>query len=132
MTVTPVLTATSPNTDRTYLVPPHIGSNVFPNNAIFSKLLRHARRNRVAIRDVRLGVERTYGHLLADVLALRTRLEAALDPRTLRSLERGDEVYIGVLAAGGYEFTVAVLTVLAVGAAVVPMCTYETLSHKDA
>ncbi|KAK3720803.1 hypothetical protein LTR37_003466 [Vermiconidia calcicola] len=39
----------------------------------------------------------------------------------LQSLRAGDEVFIGVLAAGGYEFTVAMVAALAIGAAVVPM-----------
>ncbi|KAF2187687.1 acetyl-CoA synthetase-like protein [Zopfia rhizophila CBS 207.26] len=96
--------------DRTLLVPPHQGPNVFPNSP-----------NRIAIKDVNLGVEKTYGDLLADALALRRTVEATLSSETMKRFENGEEIYIGVLAAGGYEFAVAVMTVLAMGAAVVPM-----------
>jgi hypothetical protein len=39
----------------------------------------------------------------------------------LRRIEEGEEVFIRVLAAGRYEFTVRILAVLALGAAAVPM-----------
>ena len=124
---TPVMNTRSSNdhnTDRRLLVPPHIGHHVLPNNPLFSTLLRHARRNRLAIRDDTLNIERTYGALLADILAYRAFLEASLGTVVLQRIEKGEEVYIGVLAAGGYEFTVAVLTVIALGAAIVPMSKY--------
>ncbi|OAP64200.1 hypothetical protein AYL99_00172 [Fonsecaea erecta] len=111
------------NLDRTLLLPPHVGPNVFPNSPFFSKLLRHARRGRLAIRDVDLGLEKTYTEILSDALSFRAVIERALSSERLSALQRGDEVYIGVLAAGGYEFTVAVLAVLAIGAAVVPIAT---------
>ncbi|KAH8806163.1 hypothetical protein F5884DRAFT_886761 [Xylogone sp. PMI_703] len=109
------------NIDRTLFVPSHTGSHVLPNGPLFAKLLRHARRNRLAIRDNLLRIEKTYGELLSDVLTYRGFLESALGEPVLHRIENGEEVYIGVLAAGGYEFTVAVLAVLALGAAVVPM-----------
>ena len=68
-----------------------------------------------------LGLEKTYGDVLADVLNFRLVIEATLDSATLARLGQGDEVFIGVLAPGGYEFTVAMLAVLAIGAACVPM-----------
>ena len=49
------------NTDRSQLVPPHNGSNVLPNSPFFGKLVRHARRERVALRDLSLNIEKTYG-----------------------------------------------------------------------
>jgi malonyl-CoA/methylmalonyl-CoA synthetase len=107
--------------DRTALVPPHVGFNIFPNTPIFSVLLRHAHRNRVAIRDLRLGFKKTYAELLVDVLNLRHVIKTLLDPQTLKCIEDGQEIFIGVLAAGGYEFAVGMLAVLALGAAAVPM-----------
>ncbi|KAH0368993.1 acetyl-CoA synthetase-like protein, partial [Aureobasidium melanogenum] len=107
--------------DRNSLLPPHRGQNVLPNSPLFGKLIRHARRQRLAVRDLQLGLEKTYGDLLDAVLTFREVVSASLTKDTKLALERGDEVYIGVLAAGGWEFTVAVLTVLALGAAVVPM-----------
>jgi malonyl-CoA/methylmalonyl-CoA synthetase len=49
------------NPDRSELVPSHTGPNVLPNSPLFGKLLRHARRERVALRDLGLNVEKTYG-----------------------------------------------------------------------
>lgn len=49
------------NPDRSELVPSHSGPNVLPNSPLFGKLLRHARRERVALRDLGLSVEKTYG-----------------------------------------------------------------------
>ncbi|KAK4935524.1 hypothetical protein LTR10_023435 [Elasticomyces elasticus] len=109
------------NVDRTLLVPSHEGPHVLPNSPFWGKLVRHARRNRTAIRDVDLGVSKTYGQLLSDALSLRLVVSRSLPRSTLDAIARGEEVYIGVLAAGGYEFTVAVLAVLALGAAFVPM-----------
>lgn len=108
-------------TDRTAFFPPHTGSNVFPNSPLFSHIIRHAARHRLAIRDLRLGVQKTYEQLLSDVLGLRQVLRSSLDAVTVKDLENGEEVYIGVLAGGGYEFAVAILAVLALGAAAVPM-----------
>jgi malonyl-CoA/methylmalonyl-CoA synthetase len=114
-------TRASTGIDRTELVPPHTGFHIFPHCTIFSTLLRQAHRNLTAIRDVRLGVEKTHGELLEDVLNLRHFIESSLDPLILRRIETGDEIFIGILAAGGYEFNVAILAVLAMGAAAVPM-----------
>lgn len=114
------------NLDRTSLVPAHTGPDVFPNSPFFSKLLRHARRGRLAVRDVDYlcgkGVEKTYGDVCSDALSLRAVMERTVAPEVLEGLrDRDEEVYIGVLAAGGYEFTVAAVAVLALGAAVVPI-----------
>jgi malonyl-CoA/methylmalonyl-CoA synthetase len=120
-----------PNTDRVHLLPAHYGPNVFPNTPLFSKLLRHAHRGRLAIRDLRTGVNKTYAELLSDVLGLRGILEVSLDKDTLRQIEREQEVFLGVLAAGGYEYTVAILAVLALGAAAVPMSMWFRLSPTN-
>ncbi|UZP43538.1 hypothetical protein NXS19_011350 [Fusarium pseudograminearum] len=109
------------NLDRTQIVPLHDGPHVLPNNPLFTRLLRHAHRNYLAIRDRELGVSKTYGELLDAGLGLRDVVRAALPSEVIEQLNNGNEVYVGVLAAGGYEFTVAVLAVLALGAAVVPM-----------
>lgn len=55
------ITMMARNTDRSGMVPRHNGPNVLPNSPFFGKLLRHARRDRIALRDVGLGVEKTYG-----------------------------------------------------------------------
>jgi malonyl-CoA/methylmalonyl-CoA synthetase len=88
---------------------------------MLSQLLRHAGNGGLAIRDLNMGIERTYVELLSDVLHLRNIVEAGLSPSIKAALARGEEVFVGVLAAGGYEYAVAVLTVIALGAAIVPM-----------
>ncbi|KAK6369515.1 hypothetical protein LTS17_009421 [Exophiala oligosperma] len=105
--------------DRSQYVPRHSGDHILPNSPLFGSLIRHARRGRVALRD--RGVEKTYAELLDAVLAFRKVVAASLSSDAHARLCRGDEVYIGVLGAGGFEFTVAILTVLALGAAAVPM-----------
>ncbi|CAO2658613.1 Nn.00g063360.m01.CDS01 [Neocucurbitaria sp. VM-36] len=109
--------------DRSFMVPRHAGYNVLPNTPLFSRLLRYASRTpaRIAIDDVRSKHQRTHIELLSDVLALREIILNSLDPATLEALERRDEMYIAIVAAGGYEYTVAMLAVLALGAAAVPI-----------
>ncbi|KAF3036917.1 hypothetical protein E8E12_004392 [Didymella heteroderae] len=109
--------------DRSFMVPAHAGANVLPNTPLFSRLLRYAGRTpaRIAIDDVRSKHQRSHIELLSDVLALREMVANTLDSATLDALRRRDEVYIAVVAAGGYEYTVAMLTVLALGAAAVPI-----------
>ncbi|KAF2649870.1 acetyl-CoA synthetase-like protein [Lophiostoma macrostomum CBS 122681] len=109
--------------DRVFMVPKHAGSNILPNTPLFSRLLRFASRvpARVAIDDVRSNQQRTHLELLSDVLVLRETILNALDSTTSEALERRDEVYIAIVAAGGYEYTVAMLAVLALGAAAVPI-----------
>jgi malonyl-CoA/methylmalonyl-CoA synthetase len=75
----------------------------------------------VAIRDSALDLEKSYGDMLADALALRGKIEATLSDRVKQQLAQKEEVYIGVLAPGGYEFAVAIVAALATGAAIVPM-----------
>lgn len=110
--------------DRNNFVPRHEGDSILPLSPFFSRLVRYAHRKppRLAIRDVKLDVEKTYLQLLTDVLAFRKFLRSRLSPETLADLRDGKEVYIALLAAGGYEYTVGFVAVLALGAAVVPMC----------
>ena len=55
------------------------------------------------------------------MLALRETIKQILGLDIHQRLRNGDEVYVAVLAPGGYEYTVAILAVLALGAAVVPL-----------
>lgn len=107
--------------DRSILFARNPGPNVLPSNPLFTRLLRHAHRKHVAIQDLKLGVRKTYGDMLSDVLSLREVLRQRIRSEVVAQLDQGEEVYIGVLAAGGYEWAVAMLAVLALGAAVVPM-----------
>ncbi|KAL2833166.1 hypothetical protein BJY01DRAFT_259937 [Aspergillus pseudoustus] len=111
--------------DRTAMVPSHTGENVLPNLPFFEKLLRYAHRSppQTAIRDVNAGVEKTYLQLLSDAIALREALKRALSPPTLQDIDNDKEVYIALIAPGGYEYAVAFTAIIALGAAVVPITT---------
>lgn len=109
--------------DRTELVRLEEGESVLPCCSLFNRLLRFAydRPPKIAIRDADTGKESTYLQLLTDVVALRIRLRQRLGAEVLSRIEAGNEVYVAVLAGGGYEYAVAMLVVLALGAAVVPL-----------
>jgi acyl-CoA synthetase (AMP-forming)/AMP-acid ligase II len=109
--------------DRTSFIPAHLGENVLPNLPFFHRLLRYAQRSisPVAIRDLNAGIEKTYRHLLCDVLSFRKVLEAGLSHDARSDLAADKEVYIGLIAPGGYEYTVGFIAILAIGGAVVPM-----------
>jgi malonyl-CoA/methylmalonyl-CoA synthetase len=104
------------------------GENVLPNLPFFHRLLRYAQRNPspIAIRDLNAGLEKSYHQLLSDVLSFRKVLEATLSPEVRHDLVADKEVYIGLLAPGGYEYTVGFIAILAIGAAVVPMGKRQT------
>ncbi|KAK3071403.1 hypothetical protein LTR53_008680 [Teratosphaeriaceae sp. CCFEE 6253] len=109
--------------DRTLYIPRHTGRNIFPCHSLFGRLIRfaHASPSRLCVRDANTGREATHLQLLSDVLAMRERVRSQLSTNDQAALDRQDEVYIAVLAPGGYEYTVAMLAVLAIGAAVVPL-----------
>jgi malonyl-CoA/methylmalonyl-CoA synthetase len=109
--------------DRNALVPSQRGRNVLPNSPFYSQLLRLAydTPSKTIIRDVNLGQEKSRIQLLTDVLELQDHLRHELDESVNRALERGESVFIAILAPGGYESAVAVLGALALGMAVVPI-----------
>jgi malonyl-CoA/methylmalonyl-CoA synthetase len=72
---------------------------------------------------VNLQCEKTLLEVLTDALALRRTLREQIDSVALQAIDRGEERYVAILAAGGYEYTVAILAVLALGAAAVPITT---------
>lgn len=110
-------------TDRTQIVPPHMGDKVLPNLPFFHNLIRYAQRkpSPIVVRDVDASIDRTYHHLLSDVLTFRMALEKELSSKVQQDLIQDKEVYIGLLAPGSYEFTVGLVAILATGAAVVPL-----------
>lgn len=109
--------------DRTAFVPHHEGDTVLPLSPFFTRLLLHAQQDppRPAIRDVHLGIEKNYLQFLTDVLAFRNQLRASLKQETLEALRRREEVYVALIAAGGYEYAVGFVAIAALGAAVVPV-----------
>ena len=109
--------------DRTYHVPQHIGPTVLPAQPFFNRFVRfaHSVPPRLCIRDSNTGFEATHLQVLTDVLAFRSRIWDTLSQAVRHQLDRREEVYVAILAPGGYEYTVAMLAALAIGAAVVPM-----------
>jgi malonyl-CoA/methylmalonyl-CoA synthetase len=109
--------------DRTLHVPSHTGRNVLPCHSLFQRLLRfaHQKPPRLAIRESNTGREATHIQLISDVLAMKERLWNTLGQNVQLALQQKEEIYVAVLAPGGYEYAVAILAILAVGAAAVPM-----------
>jgi malonyl-CoA/methylmalonyl-CoA synthetase len=101
----------------------HKGATVLPNFPLFGRLLRHAHCSHIktAIRDAASGFSSSYAQLLTDILSLRNVLLQSLGLETLERLENGEEVYIGLLTPGGYEFSVPFFAILAAGGIVVPI-----------
>ena len=108
--------------ERALWVPSHTGELILPADPLFTRLLTNAHKpqQRVVIRDVNTGVEKTAADLLSDVLNLRKILKASLSQDAIDDLNHGREVFISILAPGGYEFAVSILAVLALGAAASP------------
>ncbi|OAG42562.1 hypothetical protein AYO21_03147 [Fonsecaea monophora] len=120
--------------DRADFVPPHQGRNVFPNCPFFGRLLRlaHDAPAKTIIADVNLDVEKSRIQLLTDVLEMRNDLLERLGKTARDDLVRGSgPIFIAVLAAGGYEYTVGVLGVLALGAVVVPISPQAPLEEAS-
>ncbi|KAJ9607076.1 hypothetical protein H2200_008148 [Cladophialophora chaetospira] len=117
--------------DRTDFVPSHSADNILPADPLFSRLLTLAHRPnpRPAIRDVNAGIERTAAQLLSDVLNLRRVLKSSLTPQTVDDLQNGREVYVSIVAPGGYEFVVGVLAILALGAAASPFSSAQPVKE---
>ncbi|KAL4925368.1 uncharacterized protein BDV17DRAFT_284047 [Aspergillus undulatus] len=109
--------------DRTLTVPRHAGENILPNLPFFEKLLRFAHRRslQTALRDLNTGVEKSYLQLLTDAITLRRVIEDTLGLAVRAKLDKDEEVFIALIAPGGYEYAVAFTAVLALGAAVVPI-----------
>ncbi|KAK5943762.1 hypothetical protein PMZ80_004771 [Knufia obscura] len=111
-----------PPDDRCSFAPKHTGLNVFPNFYFFSRLVRLAHKPRLlAINDVTFGYKATYQQFLTDVLHFRNILRQTLDPTIVAKLDRDEEVFINLLGPSGYEFAVAFLSLMALGAVIVPI-----------
>ena len=109
--------------DRVDFVPRHDGHNIFPGDQLFTRLLHlaHLPGQQFAVRDINAGIERTHAQLLSDVLNYRQVIKANLTPHVLQAIGSREEVYIHILALGGYEFTVAIIAILALGAIPSPL-----------
>jgi malonyl-CoA/methylmalonyl-CoA synthetase len=117
--------------DRTDFVRSHSGDNILPADPLFSRLLTLAHRPNPtpAIRDVNAGVEKTAAELLSDVLNFRRVLKTSLTAQTLDDLQNRREVYISIVAPGGYEFAVGMLAIMALGAAPSPFSSAQPVKE---
>jgi len=105
--------------DRRTFTPYHeIRNNVIPCDPLFIRLLTWAKSptQRPAIRDLNAGIEKTYAELLSDAINFREVLRSKLTSETLEALKNKEEVFISLVAPGGYEFAVGVLGILGLGA----------------
>lgn len=95
----------------------------FPNDPLFAQLLERSQAiKHDIIKDQALGVTANYNRLLGDVVALQDTLREQLPLHLLDSCGRiNGGVSIAILAPTGYEFLVALYTLLAIGAIVVPL-----------
>lgn len=107
--------------------------HVLPCDPLFTRLLQLAsrRKQRPAIRDLNSGCEKTYAQLLSDVVNLRQVLRSKLTTQTLKALSDGEEVFVSLLAPGGYEFTVGVLAILCLGAAASPFSPHQPVQEAS-
>ena len=118
-------------TERTDFVPSHVGDNILPANPLFNRLLAlaHRPKQETVIRDVNTGTEKTAADLLSDVLSLRRVLKSSLSQTTIDDIENGKETFISVLAPGGYEFAVGILSIFALGAAASPFSPLQPVNE---
>ena len=118
-------------TSRTDFVPSHEGDSILPANPLFNRLLAlaHRPRQETVIRDVNANIEKTAADLLSDVLSLRRTLKSSLSQSTISDINNGKETFISILAPGGYEFAVGILTVFALGAAASPFSPLQPVNE---
>ncbi|CAG8260301.1 unnamed protein product [Penicillium salamii] len=99
-----------------------------PNDFLFQRVVHvaneHLNSNPVTLRDHQSNQQANHAKLLADVLELQLILFRKLSRDTRKALSVGKDVFILISAPAGYEWLVAFLTVLSLGAVVAPI--YET------
>ncbi|KAK5077980.1 hypothetical protein LTR51_000164 [Lithohypha guttulata] len=114
--------------DRRKFVPLHEArDNVLPCDPLFTRLLTLACRQNcgTAIRDLNAGLEKSSSELLSDAVNFREVLRGRLRPEVLQALRDGEEVFISLIAPGGYEFTVGILAILGLGAGASPFSPHQ-------
>ncbi|KAH0846872.1 putative AMP-binding enzyme [Fonsecaea pedrosoi] len=94
-----------------------------PGSLLFIQLLNHATQAVATplIKDLTEGIQRSAIQLLSDVVHLRQVIRAALPPAALQQLQDGLPLYLTIVAPGGYQFVVAFLAVLSLGAVASPI-----------
>ncbi len=98
----------------------------FPDTALFQRVVELANGSRsslkTTIKDWDLDIEANHADLLADVLQLRSATLKSMPQSTLKALANSQDVFFCLAAPPGYEWLVGYLTIMSIGAAVVPLC----------
>ena len=120
--------------DRVDFIPRHgsLDDSILPSDPLFQRLLtiahsKYARK--ICVRDLNAGIEGTMGQLLGDTLKLRRTLKQSLPSQVVADLYQGNDVFICIFASGGYEFSVAILATLALGASAVLLGTAQPVEE---
>lgn len=102
---------------------PHTTEGTFPNDAVFSRLLKLCRvRDGIIIDDPTIGVQATYRQLVADVQHMRLRLIERLkeeDESVQLIVDRN--YHVGYVGHANYEYAVAAFAILALGGVAIPL-----------
>lgn len=103
----------------------------FPNTPLFQRVVELANDSllflKTTIKDWDLDIEANHADLLADVLQLRSATLKSLPLSTLKALANGQDVFFCLAAPPGYEWLMGYLTIMSIGAAVVPLCKLSPL-----
>ena len=82
----------------------------------------------ITVRDDHINFEASRERVLRDVLTLRNAIFDRLpDNARARLFQKGADVFICVILSGGYDFVVASIAILSIGAAVVPLSEHMSL-----
>ncbi|KAL4964047.1 class I adenylate-forming enzyme family protein [Aspergillus stella-maris] len=95
-----------------------------PERPWLTQFYQHCQRDPSArfIRDLESDKEATWAEFLLEVLVHRERLKHQLDSETLQRLQDpNDEVFIAIIAAGGFDYAVLLFAIVTLGAVVVPL-----------
>lgn len=107
-----------------------------PQDTLFTRLLTlasHASNSqKPAIVDLNTEppTRKSLAEVLSDAIHLRAHIYSKLSPAAVSALSsKTEEVYIHLLAPGGYEFTVGILAILSLGAACSPLSVVQPVSE---
>ncbi|RDL35780.1 Uncharacterized protein BP5553_06392 [Venustampulla echinocandica] len=91
----------------------------FPNDPVLARLLIAANRtpgSKIVVHDA-YGYEKTYLHLLGDIIHMRSVLTQRLAPSPVAPnwLLKNDSRYVGILSKSAYEFLVSFFAIRSIG-----------------
>ncbi|KAJ3519658.1 hypothetical protein NM208_g14036 [Fusarium decemcellulare] len=89
----------------------------------FIRLSRTLPPDHIIVVDHQTGIQATITELITSVCEYRVRLGNELGTETLAAIRAGKEVFIATILPPGYDFVVAFLAILSLGAGLVPLST---------